>query len=109
MQLKYPDSVYSHKGGAKYPPPTSGFGIVLGKAMLWLVFSSVANSFTSMNYIEQVKSDLVETGIVVPEGRNPIFKIPVLFSGNQGAVYIDELPLRASPPVTLFYKNGLIA
>ena len=67
--------------------------IVLGKAMLWLVFSSVANSFISMNYIEQVKSDLVETGIVVPEGRNPILKIPVLVSGDQGAVYIDELPL----------------
>ena len=69
--------------------------IILGKAVLWLVFSSVANNFVSTNYVERVKADLGETGIVVPEGKNPILKMPVLVSGDQGAVYIDELPLAA--------------
>jgi hypothetical protein len=43
-----------------------------------------------------VKIDLEDTGIVVPEGRNPILKMLVLVSGDQGAIYIDELPLAAT-------------
>jgi hypothetical protein len=39
-----------------------------------------------------LKAHLSDTGIVVPEGRNPIVKMPVLVSGDQGTVYIDELP-----------------
>ena len=66
--------------------------IVLGKAILWLIFSSVANSFVSTDYCEQLKTDLSDTGIVIPEGRSPILKMPVLVSGDQGTVYIDELP-----------------
>ena len=62
--------------------------MILGKAVLWLVFSSVANNFISTNYIERVKADLGETGIVVPEGKNPVLKMPVFVSGNQGAVAI---------------------
>jgi hypothetical protein len=42
-----------------------------------------------------VKANLGETGIIVPEGKNPVLKMPVLVSGDQGAVYIDELPLAA--------------
>ncbi len=42
-----------------------------------------------------MKSDLVETGIVVEDGKNPISKMPVLVSGDQGMVYIDEIPIGA--------------
>lgn len=66
--------------------------IVLGKAVLWVVYSSVACNFISTEYREKVKSDLADTGIQVGEGQNPIMKMPVLVSGNQGTVYIDELP-----------------
>ena len=49
--------------------------LVLGKAIVWLVFSSVANNFvSSMDYCNRVKADLAETGIVVEVGKNPILK-----------------------------------
>jgi hypothetical protein len=67
--------------------------IVLGKAVLWTVFSSVANSFVSADYCERLKADLMDTGIVVPPGRNPVVKMPILVSGDQGTVFMDEIPL----------------
>jgi hypothetical protein len=66
--------------------------IVLGKAVLWLVFSSVASDFISTGDQDRVKRELSETGIVIAEGQNPISKVPVLVSGNQGTVFIDEIP-----------------
>jgi hypothetical protein len=69
--------------------------LVLGKAIVWLIFSSVANNFISSIDCDRVKSDLVETGIVVEDGKNPISKMPVLVSGDQGMVYIDEIPIGA--------------
>ena len=39
-----------------------------------------------------MKSDLADTGIRVGEGQIPIVKIPVIVNGNQGSVYLDELP-----------------
>ena len=39
-----------------------------------------------------VKGDLADTGIQVGDGQHPIMKMPVIVSGNQGTVYIDELP-----------------
>jgi hypothetical protein len=76
--------------------PTSAC-LVLGKAVVWLIFSSFANNFvSSMDYCDQVKAELVETGVVIEEGKNPILKMPVLVSGNQGTVvYIDEIPVVA--------------
>ena len=75
--------------------------LVLGKAIVWLFFS-LANNFISPIDCNQVKSGLVETGIVVEEGKNPISKMPVLLSGNHGMVNIDEIPI--GPPIDL--ANG---
>ncbi len=62
---------------------------MLGKAVLWLVFSSVSNNFLSQAFI---KESLNDTGVlVVLNGQNPILKMPVLVSGADGTVYIDEL------------------
>jgi len=65
--------------------------IVLGKAVLWLVFSSVTNNFISVEYCNELKADLAETGIAIADGQNPILRMPVLVSGDQGTVFIDEL------------------
>jgi hypothetical protein len=65
--------------------------IVLGKAVLWLVYSSDADNCLSAEYCESIRGSLSETGINVVDGQNPIRKIPVLVSGDQGTVYIDEL------------------
>jgi hypothetical protein len=64
--------------------------IVLGKAVLWLVFSSVACDFVAEEYRDCVKRD---TGMVtIVDGQNPILKVPIIVSGNQGIVLIDEIP-----------------
>ena len=37
--------------------------------------------------------ELLETGIVLAKGQNSIAtKVPVLVNGNQGTVFIDEIP-----------------
>ena len=59
--------------------------------MLWVVYSSVACNHISTEYRDKVKSDLADTGIQVGEGQNPIIKMLVIVSGDQGTVYIDEL------------------
>ncbi len=48
--------------------------LVLDKALLWLVFSSVANNFLSQAFIDKVKGNLSDTGIEVLNGQNPIVK-----------------------------------
>ena len=66
--------------------------LVLGKAVLWLVFSSVANNFLSQAFINEVKGSLNDTGVAtILNGQNPILKMPVSVSGADGTVYIDEL------------------
>jgi hypothetical protein len=67
--------------------------LVLGKAIVWFVFSSFANNFVSLfyDYCNRVKANLAETGIVIELGKNPILKMPVLVSGDQGTVYISCL------------------
>jgi hypothetical protein len=70
---------------------TGSAAIVLGRAMLWVVYSSVACNHRLTEYRDKVKSDLADTGIQVGEGQNPIIKMPVIVSGDQGTVYIDEL------------------
>jgi hypothetical protein len=49
-----------------------------------------------MDYCDKVKAELVETGIVIDKGKNPILKMAVLVSNNQGPFYIDEI-LAVSP------------
>ncbi|KAI2497781.1 hypothetical protein MHU86_16723 [Fragilaria crotonensis] len=66
--------------------------IVLGKAVLWLVYSSVACDFISATDRDRVKADLADTGTVILDGQNPIAKVPIIVSGNQGTVFIDEIP-----------------
>ncbi len=72
----------------RLPDSTS---IVLGMAVLWLVFSSVSNNFLSHAFINKVKGSLNDTGVVVVNGQNPILNMPILVSGADGTVYIDEL------------------
>ena len=50
--------------------------IVLGKAVLWLVFSNVSNNFLSQTFINEVEGSLNDTGVVALNGQNPILKVP---------------------------------
>ncbi|KAI2508158.1 hypothetical protein MHU86_6331 [Fragilaria crotonensis] len=60
-------------------------------AVLWLVYSSVACDFISATDRDRVKADLADTGTVILDGQNPIAKVPIIVSGNQGTVFIDEI------------------
>ncbi len=66
---------------------------MLGKDVLWLVFSSVACDFAAEECRDCVKRNLADTGMVsIVDGQNPILKVPIIVSGNQGTVFIDEIP-----------------
>jgi hypothetical protein len=67
--------------------------LVFGKAvLLWLVFSSVANNFLSQAFINEGKGSLndIEVAIILNE-QHSILKMPLLVSGADGTVFIDEL------------------
>jgi hypothetical protein len=81
--------------------------IVLGKALLWLVYSSVSCNFISTVERDRVKTDLSETGIVIVDGQNPIAKVPIIVSGNQGTVFIDEIPRLPMPDVDGTANNNM--
>jgi hypothetical protein len=63
---------------------------VLGKALLWFIFSP-----DSSNYLPTPLQDCIENaynGIgQLPPGENPVKKIPLVVSGNEGELYLDEL------------------
>jgi hypothetical protein len=46
-----------------------------------------------MDFCNQVKVDLAETGIVVDVGTNPVLTMPVVVSGDQRTVYINGIPV----------------
>ena len=82
--------------------------IVLGKAVLGLIFSNVASDFISTADRDRVK----RAELVVAESQNPIAKVPVLVSGNQGTVFIDEIPTTSieGPPAGVeTHENGVSA
>ncbi len=55
---------------------------VLGKALLWLIFSPDGN------YLPQALQDRVKTAYnnnaLLPAGENPVKKIALVVSGNEG-------------------------
>ena len=67
--------------------------IVLGKAVLWLCFSSDANKFVAAEYSNQLKTECVKAGIVGPKSENTILKVQIIVSGDQGTVYMHELSM----------------
>ena len=72
--------------------------LVLGKALLWFIFSNstVANNFLPENFQARIKKELLEilTASGSPpddENFNPIRRVPVVVSGDQGSVFIDTI------------------
>jgi hypothetical protein len=68
---------------------SDGVAKILGKALLWLIFSPHSD------YLPQALRDRVQTAYSniarLPAGENPIKKIPLVVSGSEGEVYLDEL------------------
>jgi len=74
--------------------------LVLGKALLWFIYcnDAVSNNFLPEQYKNHIKNELNE--IIVASGSlvdvndehfNPIRRVPVIVSGDQGSVFIDVI------------------
>ena len=66
---------------------------ILGKALLWFVYSP--NNFAPQDFCEQIKRELNEilraAGVanVDDPDFNPVKKVPVIVSGDEGSVFIE--------------------
>jgi Transcriptional activator of glycolytic enzymes len=73
--------------------------LVLGKALLWLIYSPynethnlVPQEFKNRIRMEVNEIVLHNTGGAVDASYNPIRRVPVVVTGDQGCVYIDVIP-----------------
>jgi hypothetical protein len=67
--------------------------IVLGRALLWLAFSEESDTTDlPLDIYPRIHDAYDAIGNDLPEGRNPVKKIPLVITGNEGEVYIDEIP-----------------
>jgi hypothetical protein len=71
---------------------------VLGKAFLWFIYcnDTVSHNFIPEDFKHRIKTELGEilaaSGINVEgENYNPICRVPVIVSGDQGSVFIDAI------------------
>ena len=66
---------------------------ILGKALLWFVYSP--NNFAPQDFCERIKRELNEilraAGVanVDDPDFNPVKKVPVIVSGDEGSVFIE--------------------
>jgi hypothetical protein len=72
--------------------------LVLGKALLWFIYCNdpVTNNFLPEIFRNRVKSELSDLltasgSPIVDENFNPIRRVPVVVSGDQGSVFIDTI------------------
>jgi hypothetical protein len=65
--------------------------LVLGRALLWAVFEDfgVYLPIALRNRIQTAYADIPGRQLVA--GENPVKRVPLVVSGNEGEVYIDEL------------------
>jgi hypothetical protein len=71
-----------------------GASLVLGKAVLWCIFCPDSHYFAiPQDYAEQVRMEWKHVrGENWRDDQNPIKRVPITVNGNQGSVFIDELP-----------------
>ena len=74
--------------------------LVLGKALLWLIYSpyNATHNLVPQEFQNRIRTEVNEIvshttadGVVDPN-YNPIRRVPVVVTGDQGCVYIDLIP-----------------
>eukprot|EP00980_Cylindrotheca_fusiformis_P006798 scaffold1423_cov74-Cylindrotheca_fusiformis.AAC.1 len=67
--------------------------IVLGRALLWYAFTDNGREDLPTELSERIQ-DAYQNFVTndLPEGTNPIKKLPVIIHGMEGRVHIDEIP-----------------
>ena len=67
--------------------------IVLGRALLWLAFSTVGEENMPHHLYQRIHDAYRAVNNDLPDGiTNPVDKLPVVVTGSDGEVYIDEIP-----------------
>ena len=66
--------------------------VVLGTALMWYVFAPEGQNDVPQNIRDRVKNAYVTVNNQLEEDDNPIAKIPLVITGNEGEVYMDAIP-----------------
>jgi hypothetical protein len=66
--------------------------LVLGRALLWYAFSEMGASDLPLDLFRRIHEAYDGINNDMPEGINPVKKIALVITGNQGEVYMDEIP-----------------
>jgi hypothetical protein len=65
--------------------------LVLGKALLWYIFDPEGEDDVPTVVKQRVQNAYSHIQ-VLPEGTNPVKKVPIVITGHEGEVYMDEIP-----------------
>lgn len=66
--------------------------LVLGRALLWYAFSEAGDADLPLDQFRRIHDAYEEIGNDLPEGTNPVEKIPLVITGNEGEVHFDAIP-----------------
>jgi hypothetical protein len=65
---------------------------VLGRALFWYIYATTEQETSVPQAIRDRATAAFATVGIGDMNMNPVKKIPLIISGDEGAVYIDELP-----------------
>jgi hypothetical protein len=65
---------------------------VLGFSLLWYAFTLEGATGMPAHLLQRIRTAYNQLNNGLPEGMNPVKKIPVIINGHEGEVYIDDIP-----------------
>ena len=65
---------------------------ILGRALLWYVFSDHGQADVPPALFARINNAYQQLGNNLENNMNPVKKIPIVVSGHEGEVYMDEIP-----------------
>jgi hypothetical protein len=64
--------------------------LVLGKVLLWFIFTPEGSEYLPQALCKRVQTAYSNVA-TLPADENPVNKVPLVISGHEGEVYLDEL------------------
>jgi hypothetical protein len=66
--------------------------LVLGRALLWYAFTLEGSDDIPAPLLQRIQNAYNELNNNLQEGMNPVLKVPVIVTGQDAQVFIDEIP-----------------
>jgi hypothetical protein len=66
--------------------------IVLGRALLWYAFAAEGSEDLPPDVYGRIHQAYAQIANDLPDGTNPVKKIPLVITGSEGEVYVDDIP-----------------